>query len=82
MTVSDFGSAKRSGIIMVISIFQLAALQQPILNLDRILIGLVLLRLTFFIQGLHMGLFPICENMVVAVTRKVSLLQFFVDLKV
>ena len=66
---------------MVISIFQLAVLQQPILNLDRILIGLVLLRLTFFIKGLQIGFFLICENMVVAVTRKVSLLQFFVDLK-
>ena len=67
---------------MVISIFQRGELQQPILNLDHILIGLVLLRLTFFVQGLQMGLFPICKNAVAALTRKGSLLQFFVQLKV
>ena len=52
-------------IILVIAFFQLVVLQQPIPNLDRILVGLVLvlLGLTFFIQGLQMGLFPIGENM-------------------
>ena len=45
---------------------------KPIVNHDRLLIGLVLLRLTFFIQGLQIGFFPICENMVVALTRKGS----------
>ncbi len=60
-------------IILVIAFFQLAVLQQPIPNLDRILIGLVLLGLTIFIQGLQMGLFPIGENMAAALTRKGSL---------
>tara|TARA_Y100000766_G_C18856025_1_gene580773 strand:+ start:392 stop:568 length:177 start_codon:yes stop_codon:yes gene_type:complete len=55
-------------IFLVFAIFQLALLQQPILNLDRILIGLELLGLTFLIQGLQMGLFPIGENMVPALT--------------
>lgn len=62
-------------IILVIAFFQLVVLQQPIPNLDRILVGLVLvlLGLTFFIQGLQMGLFPIGENMAAALTRKGSL---------
>ena len=62
-------------IILVIAFFQLVVLQQPIPNLDRILVGLVLvlLGLTFFIQGLQMGLFPIGENMAGALTRKGSL---------
>ena len=62
-------------IIVVIAFFQLVVLQQPIPNLDRILVGLVLvlLGLTFFIQGLQMGLFPIGEAMAGALTRKGSL---------
>jgi len=62
-------------IILVIAFFQLVVLQQPIPNLDRILVGLVLvlLGLTFFIQGLQMGLFPIGENMAGALTRKGNL---------
>ena len=43
------------------------------MNHDCLLIGLVLLRLTFFIQGLQIGLFPVGENMVAALTRKGSL---------
>ena len=62
-------------IILVIAFFQLVVLQQPIPNLDRIVVGLVLvlLGLTFFIQGLQMGLFPIGEAMAGALTRKGSL---------
>lgn len=62
-------------IILVIAFFQLVVLQQQIPNLDRILVGLVLvlLGLTFFIQGLQMGLFPIGEAMAGALTRKGSL---------
>tara|TARA_Y100001968_G_C18847712_1_gene476602 strand:- start:182 stop:412 length:231 start_codon:yes stop_codon:yes gene_type:complete len=67
---------------MVISIFQRGELQRPILNLDHILIGLVLLRLTFCVQGLKIGLFPICKNIAAALTQKGSLLKFFVQLKV
>ena len=74
ITVLDFGFAPRSGIIVVIYIFHRAVLQQSILNLDRMLIGLVLLRLTFFVQGQQMGFFPTCKNMVAALTRKGSLL--------
>ena len=62
-------------IILVIAFFQLVVLQQPIPNLDRILVGLllVMLGLTFFINGLQIGLFPIGENMAGALTRKGSL---------
>tara|TARA_Y100001934_G_scaffold260577_1_gene332984 strand:- start:158 stop:721 length:564 start_codon:yes stop_codon:yes gene_type:complete len=62
-------------IILVIAFFQLVVLQQPIPNVERILVGLalVMLGLTFFIQGLQMGLFPIGETMAGALTRKGSL---------
>jgi hypothetical protein len=62
-------------IILVVAFFQIAVLQQPIPDLDRIVVGLVLVLfgLTFFIQGLDMGLFPIGEAMADALTRKGSL---------
>ena len=61
--------------ILVIAFFQLVVLQQPIPNVERVLVGLalVMLGLTFFIQGLQIGLFPIGENMAGALTRKGSL---------
>ena len=51
--------------ILVIAFFQLVVLQQPIPNAERVLVGLalVMLGLTFFIQGLQIGLFPIGETM-------------------
>jgi len=50
-------------------------LQQPIPNLDRILVSLMLalLGFTFFIQSLQIGLFPIDENMVGALSQKRNL---------
>ena len=61
--------------VLVIAFFQLVVLQQPIPNVERILVGLalVMLGLTFFIQGLQIGLFPIGETMAGALTRKGSL---------
>ena len=58
--------------ILVIAFFQLVALQQPIPNDERVLVGLalVMLGVTFFIQGLQIGLFPIGEIMGGALTRK------------
>ena len=63
-----------ASIIVVIAFFQLVVLQQPIPNLDDILVGvfLVMLGLTFFIRGLEMGLFPIGESMAYAFARKGS----------
>ena len=51
--------------ILVIAFFQLVVLQQPIPNGERVLVGLalVMLGVTFFIQGLQIGLFPIGETM-------------------
>ncbi|MDH3912491.1 MAG: DUF1538 domain-containing protein [Rhodospirillales bacterium] len=62
-------------IILVIAFFQIAVLQQPVPNLDRILGGLalVMVGLALFIQGLEMGLFPIGEAMAEAFARKGSL---------
>ncbi len=62
-------------IIIVVVCFQLLVLQQPLPNLAQLLVGLVLvlLGLTFFINGLEMGLFPIGESMAYDFARKGSL---------
>ena len=61
-------------IIIVISFFQLVILQQPIPNLNSILVGtlLVVIGLALFIKGLQMALFPIGENIAYAFARKGS----------
>ncbi|HEA25836.1 MAG TPA: DUF1538 domain-containing protein [Ectothiorhodospiraceae bacterium] len=61
-------------IVLVLGFFQLVVLQQPIPNFGQILLGffLVVLGLTFFIQGLEMGLFPIGESMAYAFAKKGS----------
>lgn len=62
-------------IIVVIGFFQLVVLQQPIPNLERILVGtlLVAVGLSLFVRGLEMGLFPIGESLAYALARKGSL---------
>jgi hypothetical protein len=62
-------------IILVVVGFQLLVLQQPLPDLGQLLVGLVLvlLGLTFFINGLEMGLFPIGESMAHDFARKGSL---------
>ena len=62
-------------IILVIAFFQAVVLCQPLPNIKDVIFGgiLVVLGLTFFIQGLEMGLFPIGENMAHALARKGSL---------
>ena len=59
-------------IIVVIAVFQLLVLQQPIPQMGRILWGalLVLVGLSLFIQGLQMALFPIGEEMAYSFVRK------------
>ena len=61
--------------ILVIVFFQLAVLQQPLPNLVQLLGGvfLVVLGLTFFINGLELALFPIGETLAHALARKGSL---------
>lgn len=62
-------------IVLVIFFFQVFVLQQPFPNLERVIVGvvMVMLGLTLFIQGLEMGLFPIGEAMAQAFARKGSL---------
>jgi uncharacterized protein YhhL (DUF1145 family) len=62
-------------IVLVIFFFQVFVLQQPFPDLERVIVGviLVMLGLTLFIQGLEMGLFPIGEMMAQAFARKGSL---------
>ena len=66
-------------IILVISFFQFFVLQQPIPNLEKILVGvlMVVIGLTLFIRGLEMGLFPLGESMAYAFARKGSVLWLF-----
>lgn len=59
-------------IVVVIAFFQLIVLQQPIPDLDNLLIGLflVVIGLSLFVYGLEMALFPLGENMAYAFARK------------
>jgi hypothetical protein len=62
-------------VFVVIFIFQVFILKQPIPNLGDIAIGtvLVVLGLSFFIQGLEKSLFPVGEHMAYAFASKGSL---------
>ena len=62
-------------IILVIFVFQVFVLQKPFPNLDEILPGLILvvIGLTFFVQGLELGLFPLGEDMAQAFAKKGNL---------
>ncbi len=59
-------------IAIVIALFQIFVLQQPIPDVAEIIVGsvFVVVGLTFFIYGLEMGLFPIGESMAFAFARK------------
>jgi hypothetical protein len=67
-------------VILVVMFFQLVVLQQPLPNLGQLLFGtfLVVLGLTFFINGLEMGLFPVGESLAHALARKGSLFWLIV----
>ena len=62
-------------IVIVIAVFQLVVLQQPLPDLAKTLIGLlfVVFGLTLFVRGLEMGLFPVGEALAESLTRKGSL---------
>lgn len=62
-------------IVLVVGFFQIVVLQQPLPNLDKVVVGVlfVLIGLTLFVQGLELGLFPIGETMAHALARKGSL---------
>ena len=57
--------------MLVVLFFQLAVLQQPLPNVVQLIAGmlLVVLGLTFFVNGLEMGLFPIGESLAHALAR-------------
>jgi hypothetical protein len=62
-------------VVGVVVFFQLVVLQQPLPDLFQLVIGilLVVLGLTFFVNGLEMGLFPLGESIAHALARKGSL---------
>lgn len=62
-------------VILVIALFQLVILQQPMPNLGNLLSGVVfiLLGLTLFVYGLQLALFPIGETLAHALVKKGSL---------
>ncbi|RVU37914.1 DUF1538 domain-containing protein [Hwanghaeella grinnelliae] len=62
-------------IILVIFVFQVFVLQQPFPNLGEVIPGLILVvvGLTFFVQGLELGLFPLGEDMAQAFAKKGNL---------
>ncbi len=62
-------------IILVIGFFQLIILRQPIPDIEKLLVGtlLVVIGLNFFMRGLEMALFPIGESIAHAFARKGSL---------
>ena len=62
-------------ILVVILVFQVLVIRQPLENTVNLLGGtfLIIIGLTFFIQGLEIGLFPIGETMARAFARKGSL---------
>ena len=60
----DLGSLQDlAPIILVIAFFQLVVLQQPIPNVERVLVGLalVMLGLTFFIKACKSDCFPLAR---------------------
>lgn len=63
-------------ILLVVTFFQLAVIQQPLPNLFELLLGtlFVVIGLTLFVQGLALGLFPVGQSMAQAFARKGSIL--------
>ncbi|MGH8548165.1 MAG: DUF1538 family protein [Methylococcales bacterium] len=62
-------------ILVVVLVFQLLVIRQPLVNIGDLLTGtaLVVIGLTFLIHGLEQGLFPIGESMANSFARKGSL---------
>jgi len=62
-------------IIVVIAVFQLVVLRQPLPDIGRLLMGvlLVLVGLTLFVRGLHMALFPLGEELAYSFVRRGNL---------
>jgi len=67
-------------ILVVVFVFQVLVIQQPLPDIVNLIVGtgMVILGLTFFIDGLEQGLFPIGENMAHAFARKGSIFWLLV----
>ncbi|WP_456416997.1 DUF1538 family protein [Thiolapillus sp.] len=63
-------------IILVVAVFQLLVIRQPLPNLFDLLLGIlfVAIGLSLFVKGLEMGLFPIGQSMAQSFARKGSVL--------
>lgn len=61
-------------IVLVVSIFQLLVIRQPLPNLMDLLLGVlfVVIGLSLFVKGLEMGLFPVGQSMAQSFARKGS----------
>ena len=83
---ADFYCSLRSSlrdlapIIIVISVFQLLVLRQPIPHLGSIMVGglMVIVGLAVFVKGLEIGLFPLGDALAHAFARKGSVLWLMI----
>jgi hypothetical protein len=66
-------------IVLVIAVFQVYVIKQPVHGIGSILIGafLVVVGLTFFIFGLRIALFPVGEGLAHSLARKGSVFWLF-----
>jgi len=66
-------------IVLVVALFQVVVLRQPLVELAHALggVALVLVGLALFVRGLELGLFPLGESMASAFARKGSLAWLF-----
>ena len=67
-------------IFIVIGTFQLLVLQKPFPNLFDLVFGLlfVVVGMMFFVEGLNIGLFPLGENLALALSKKGSVFWLLV----
>ncbi len=67
-------------ILAVVSVFQILVIRQPIPDVGNLIFGslLIVVGLTFFVQGLEQGLFPIGESMAYAFASKGSLMWLLI----
>jgi len=63
-------------IVLVVAVFQLLVIRQPLPNLLDLLLGVlfIVIGLSLFVKGLEMGLFPIGQSMAQSFARKGSVL--------
>ena len=66
-------------IIIVIAVFELAVIRQPVTGVFQMVLGgiLVLMGLAFFIFGLRLALFPIGESLAQSLAKKGSIFWLF-----